>query len=63
MRIKMRTRWTVAMRTMLKQLFRSHVEQGLNTPPPKAPVERSAAILPRIKGVLSNAVLIELLDA
>jgi hypothetical protein len=59
----MRTRRAVAMRTTLKQLLRSYVEQGLNTPPPKAPFERSAGTLPRIKGALSNAVLFELLDA
>jgi hypothetical protein len=57
-------------RVTLKQLLHSYVEQGLNAPPLKAPVERSAATLPRIKGAiaseegpLSNAVLFELLDA
>jgi hypothetical protein len=57
-------------RVTLKQLLHSYVEQGLNTPPPEAPVKRSGATLPRLKGALaseagplSNAVLFELLDA
>jgi hypothetical protein len=57
-------------RVTLKQLLRSYVEQGLNTTPPEAPVERTGATLPRIKGALaseagplSNAALFELLDA
>ena len=57
-------------RITLKQLLHSYVEQGLNTPPPEASVERSPATLHRIKGAfaseagpLSNAALFELLDA
>lgn len=70
MRTKKRTPWAVAMRTTLKQLLHSDVEQGLNTPSPDATGQRSAATLPRIKGALaseagplSNAALVELLDA
>ena len=57
-------------RVTLKQLLHSYVEQGLNTPPLDAAVQRSAASLPRLKGglarqarPLSNAVLFELLDS
>ena len=57
-------------RVTLKQLLHSYVEQGLNTAPPEAALQRSAATLPQLKGgfstntgVLSNAALFELLDA
>ena len=57
-------------RVTLKQLLHSYVEQGLNTAPPEAAMQRSAATLPQLKsalgkntGVLSNAALFELLDA
>ena len=57
-------------RVTLKQLLHSYVEQGLNTAPPEAALQRSAATLPQLKGafakeagMLSNAALFELLDA
>ena len=60
----------LSQRVTLKQLLHSYVEQGLNTHPPDATVQRSAATLPRLKGALareagplSNAALFELLDA
>ena len=57
-------------RLTLKQLLHSYVEQGLNTAPPEAALQRSAATLPQLNsglamdaGMLSNAALFELLEA
>ncbi len=54
----------------LKQLLHSYVEQGLNTAQPVDTLPRSASTLPQLKGafcmdaaLLSNAALVELLDA
>ena len=58
------------MRTTLKQLLRSYVEQGLNPTPSGSVSKRSAHTLPRLDGPLaiasehlSNAALFDLLDA
>ncbi|MBM5809999.1 MAG: hypothetical protein FJ050_12115 [Cyanobacteria bacterium M_surface_7_m2_040] len=57
-------------RLTLKQLLRSYVEQGLDSPPQAAAPARSAAALPRLQGPLpigeaqlSNAGLFELIES
>ncbi len=57
-------------RVTLKQLLHSYVEQGLNTAQPAGTPPRSAGTLPQLKGalcmdagLLSNAALVDLLDA